>query len=240
MEVSKSARVALTTATGAVPNSISTDILFPSVPRIVYIDDFIYKNSFYTSCSGQLPAIADFIATSSPVVLCFKTDAMHRVKNRSRENTENKPSHVIRHRILTTAHGNHNIKEEEYLKFVEIMKPSCYADFTTGAVLFNGKRIIEPNSLSEYGVKLNCDLDDAKEIKNAAEDVIYGTKIVSDLAENNKYLVIENGLLASKDISEHSDEYLKYMIGIKEIMGYVKLTEANLAVLFEYLDKKMP
>ena len=116
----------ITTDRGTIPYVIETDAPCFQHPRLVYLDDFLYKDSYYDK-GGDEP-IASFIGCTTDVYAVFK----------------HKPG------VLLSKRGNYKLKKEAYAKFVGVMKPAQAAEYETGRLTVDGENLVEPADLEDF------------------------------------------------------------------------------------------
>lgn len=116
----------VTTESGCVPYIIDMEGEYLQKGLKVYVDDFVYKDSFYVR--GGESTIRQFIGACQPVYLSFR----------------GRPS------VLTSKRGNFVLKSEAYSQLAQRMRPEGAADYSTGRLVVNGLECREPASLGHF------------------------------------------------------------------------------------------
>lgn len=121
---------AITTVQGAIPHIIDIEQAFLQHPRKVYIDDFLYLNSFYHK--GGEAMLQKFIGSPTAVYLAFKEGPC----------------------VLKSKHGNYKLAPDTYNEMVTRMAVGAHADYTTGKLWHRGAELVEPASVAEFNEML--------------------------------------------------------------------------------------
>lgn len=116
----------ITTSVGAIPYIIDTEKVYLNKLKKVFIDDILYKDSFYDK--GNKHSLKAFIGSTTDVILGFKA----------------KPG------ILTSKRGNYKINAEKYSQIVQDLEVKNFSDFKTGILKIQEREVIEPKDLSEF------------------------------------------------------------------------------------------
>lgn len=116
---------AITTVQGAIPYIIETGRAFLNKPRLVLLDDFLYKDSFYDR-GGDQP-LREFIASEADVYLGVRE----------------------RPCLLKSKRGNFRVSRSRYDEVVARMKADVFADYDTGRVTRGGTELVEPADIDE-------------------------------------------------------------------------------------------
>ncbi|KAI5169576.1 hypothetical protein PAEPH01_0828 [Pancytospora epiphaga] len=190
----------IATTQGAIPYILETDKVFLRKPRLVYLDDFMYKGSYYEG-GGVLP-LKDFIASETEVYLA----------------TKGAPS------ILTSKRGNYRLSSDLYEEVSQRMEVKMKADYKTGIISINGRKLFQPSDLDEFNQLINQGA------------VFFSTEFVNKLTDAGNILLIKNGILCAGSILESENEYIKYMYSINEINAFTYMSESNYRVLHEYFE----
>ncbi|KAI4293028.1 hypothetical protein PAPHI01_2302 [Pancytospora philotis] len=122
---------AITTILGSVPYIIDTDRPFLQRPRLVLLDDFLYKDSYYHK-GGQLP-LKDFVAAGTDVLLGTRGE---------------------RPAVLSSKRGNFKVTPEMYRETVERMGVAAFSDYHTGRLEYGGAELLEPSDAADLAAKI--------------------------------------------------------------------------------------
>jgi len=127
-------KYAISTSIGAIPYVIECDHPEFRRPKIVFLDDFLFKDSIYDK--NQKVSLVDLIGgaeTAGEIGLAFRNATA--CKN---------------NRILTSKRGNYKLTPERYSEILALMGVETHAEFKTGVLRMNGGEVVEPTALSEY------------------------------------------------------------------------------------------
>ncbi|ELA41086.1 uncharacterized protein VICG_01879 [Vittaforma corneae ATCC 50505] len=184
----------ITTSIGCVPYVVDCEHAHFKKTRKVFLDDFLYKNSFYDK--NFEADLKTFIGTDSEVILGFKSsDALCK-------NT----------RIIASKRGNYRLTEARYNEILKLMKVDKFADFKTGKIKVNNLELVEPKDLSEftkcdnkiYGTQLINELTESG-LLLFIEDSKLACRHLNDTDfEYEKYLLSINEMNVFTFISEHN------------------------------------
>lgn len=118
---------------GCIPYVIDCEKAHFEKHRKLFIDDFVYKNSFYDK--GFEESIAKFIGGDCKVLLGFKGN-----------------ERTAKHRILVSKRGHYKLDKVAYEKVIEQMKMDINdcAGFENGSLFLEGEEIVEPKDLKEF------------------------------------------------------------------------------------------
>lgn len=201
----------ITTNIGCIPYIIDTDKEYLKKPKKIYLDDILYKDSFYDK-SNKCP-IRTFIGIEEDVYLAFRNKA----------NT------------LSSKRGNYKLKQVKYEELVKELDVTGYADFKTGNLRINSKSpevsnefeeseiIQEPKNLEDFRQKLK---DGVK---------YFGTEFINKMVEDGLLLKIdETGDLKAEHINQSNFEYQKYLFSINEMNAFTFISENNYKIFHDY------
>lgn len=188
----------LTTVTGMVPYITDYTNDHFKKTRKLFLDDFLQKDSFYDR--GLSTDIKKYVGCDEEVIIGFKKTP----------------------KVLESKKGNYKLTEDKYKQTVINMNANCYADFSTGKLLYEGEEVYEP-----------VDLDDF----NNSTAKLFGTSFINQMVDKGELLYIDGDRLCSKSILDSEDEYHKYIWSLKEIISFTMLAEKNYKVFSEFLNK---
>ncbi|WUR02173.1 queuine tRNA-ribosyltransferase accessory subunit 2 [Vairimorpha necatrix] len=205
----------ISTKFGMIPNIVS-DIESLKKDRILFIDDFIFRDCIFFH---QNISLRDFcnIKKDIKIYLMFKNN----LKNQRR--------------IVTSKRGNMSINKEEYDKYIKILQPDYYQDFSSTKIINNINNININNVIK--------DIKTLEEFNKLKSNTLFGTTFINKLVEENKMLqIIDNQLVVSEDIfdckcTDLSPGYLKHLLEMKEINFKYYLTIHNYNQLEKILKK---
>lgn len=129
--VPRKAQYAITTIMGSIPYIVNDTQPFLDKPRIVFLDDFFYKDSYYHK-GGTMP-LQKFIASSTEIYLATKN---------------NKPA------LLSSKRGNFRVSSDVYAEVLERMKVSAHQDYLTGKLTVDFATLNEPVDLDDFVQKV--------------------------------------------------------------------------------------
>lgn len=116
----------ITTSKGCIPYIVDTDKDFLTKTRKVYLDDMLFKDSFYDkNCRCPLKV---FIGSNSEVVVGFR----------------HKPP------VLVSKRGNYKLTQEKYKNVLGAMECQSFADFNTGRLSLDQNDVVEPKNLDDF------------------------------------------------------------------------------------------
>lgn len=201
----------ITCKSGFIPYIIDTTDASLRKCKKIFLDDFLYRDSFYEK--GHVQEISKYIASEFPVCLGFLGNLR-----------------TAKERILVSKRGNYKISKERYEKALEQMQvpKGFHAEFESGELWVNGKAVYEPTDLDDFNKILVA--------KKETRDIVFGTAFINQLTEKGEMLFIEDQVLKTRHINETEFEYQKYLIRIKEIVGYTFIAESNYKTFYSYLN----
>ncbi|KAK6090907.1 hypothetical protein P3W45_000152 [Vairimorpha bombi] len=169
----------ISTRTGFIPN-ICTENVSDSLSKdfILFIDDFIYKDSIFYHKKINLRDLCN-ISRTKKIFLLFKSD-----KKKNKE------------RVLINKRGYLGINKEEYLRFVDILEPDYYQDYDTKIFCTSNNgdkiKICDPKTLEDFQ-KINLDDID-----------FVGTSFLNDLVDKNEMLDIVDNKIEIKGVKKRN------------------------------------
>lgn len=209
----------ITTVKGTIPHVIDGPVYDLNKPFKIFLDDFLYKNSFY-DLQNKL-SIDKFIGVEDKtILLSFK----------------NKSS------CLISKKGNYKPSREKYNEILDLMKPETNnnilipADFNNGDLFLNGIKVVEP-----------VDLDDFNNIIKNNTNVIFGTEFINKLTDEAHLLYYNDDQLLCVHLNDASTiknfenlfnlEYYKYLLTINEMNLYSYICEINYLTFNNFINE---
>ncbi|KAM0679600.1 hypothetical protein GINT2_002230 [Glugoides intestinalis] len=198
---------------GCIPYVIDCEKAHFEKNRKLFIDDFLYKDSFYDK--GFEEDIAKFIGGECKVVLGFKGN-----------------ERTSKNRILVSKRGHYKINKLAYEKVIGQMKiasDNC-ASFENGDLFLEGEKIVEPRDLEEFnqgcfrvfGTDFINKMTEEGKLLIEEEGRLKAKHLNETEFEYEKYLFEIKEMIAFTFISEHNYKVLY------EFVKQKKLPETNL------------
>lgn len=192
----------ITTSNGCIPYVVDTEKDFFGRIWKVYLDDMLFKDSFYDQ--GGRCSLEIFIGSGSKVAVGFR----------------HKPS------VLVSKRGNYKLTEEKYKEVLEAMECQLFADFATGKLSLGQKDIVEPKSLKDFnelsegqclfGTQFINDLTDAGMVLHIDNEGHLDSRHLDETDfEYQKYLLSINEINAYSFISESNYRVLYEYVEMK-------------------------
>lgn len=177
---------AITTTNGSIHYVTQTSEPHFLKPRKIYIDDFLFKDSFFDK--NFTVELKKYIGSEMPVLVGYR----------------NKP------KILVSKRGHYKLKEDKYNEVIKQMNAEHFFDFKTGKLIYNGNEVYEPKDIEDFNNSKECmfgtqfinDLTD-KGMVIYENDGILESKHLNDTdLEYQKYMLSINEITAFTLISE--------------------------------------
>lgn len=195
----------ITTKMGLIPYVIDYEHPHFKKVRKVFLDDFLFKDSFYDKNLEE--DLRKFISVEGDIILAFKN-----------EKDIKKKQH-----ILYSKGGNYKLTEERYNQVLKAMKiENNYTNFTTGKTHYNGMEIYEPKNLDDFlscenplcGTQFINNLTDQGIMLYIEEGSLKSRHLNDSDNEYEKYMLSINEMGAFTFLSENNYkalyEYLKH------------------------------
>lgn len=189
----------ITTTKGCIPYITDTKKSFLSKKIKVYLDDFLYKDSFYDK-NTKYP-IKNFISAEEEVIVGFK----------------GKPTPLISKR------GHYKLTKEKYKETLALMGANTYAEYDTGKIFFDKTEIIEPADLDSFNLLLQSESNGSLIVGTQfINDLVEKSMIL--YCKKMDGAKIE---LSAKHLNDTEHEYQKYLLSINEMNAFAFVSETN-------------
>lgn len=192
----------ITTLKGCIPYVVDTEKVFFDKTKKVYLDDMLFKDSFYDK--GCRCSLKTFIGSGNEVAVGFR----------------HKPS------VLVSKRGNYKLTQGKYKSVLEAMECKFFADFGTGRLSLGQRDVIEPRDLDDFnklaeshtlfGTQFIDDLVDAGMMLYIDDEKHLLSRHLKDTdLEYQKYLLTINEMNAYSFISENNYKVFHEYIEMK-------------------------
>lgn len=195
---------AISTVTGAVPYVIDYASTVFKRPKVIFLDDFLYKNSIYDK--NQKIDVATLIGANTGIAVAFRNPTACKKGIR----------------IITSKAGNYKLTSDMYKNIINLMNVKTCADFNTGVLVIDEKEFVEPVDLNGYAKCQNVIF--GTQIINKltsdgmmlyVDDATLKCKHLNDTDnEYEKYMLSINEMNAFTFISEHNYRILYEFSGL--------------------------
>lgn len=192
----------ITTFLGQVPHVIHIEDI-PSLNRdiLIYMDDILYKDSFYEK-ETTIP-LKKFCSTDKRIYVIFKKSP----------------------KILESKRGCYKLTKEKYESMKAVLKADCYTSYDDNKLIIDGQELNEPKDVEEFMVKLKegHKLFGTQFINNLVNErkmLVY---------EDSKLVVKDP--FDCNCCGDKSEGYVQYLLKIKEMNANTYLAIHNYNVL---------
>lgn len=218
---------AITTETGFIPFLAFPEGEHFNRPRILFADDFIFKDSLYATIASTTATIDPTTCTlnkltntTQPLYLAFKNPSVKPPRKQARSTAvENAGSAAgladvrkesVKEPAVTlfSRHGNYKLTESNYEAVLKIMAPAAAASIVTGELHVNSRKVVEPKDLHEFLALIACQAD--KSEGTASTNEVEGAHTQVKSAEPMPLFgtAFVNQLIATKQLLVYKDGVL--------------------------------